>query len=61
MERKPEFQPDGSLRLMEQVKQVLRYYHYAYRTEQTSFDWIVRYSKFDESCGSLPKPLLASV
>ena len=31
MESKPKFRPDGSLRLMEQVRQVLRYYHYAYR------------------------------
>ena len=46
MESKPKSRPDGSLRLMEQVRQVLRYYHYAYRTEQTYCDWILRYVKF---------------
>lgn len=28
---------------MDQVRQVLRYHHYAYRTEQTYCDWIKRY------------------
>jgi integron integrase len=46
MEIKSKLKPDSSLRLMEQVKQVLRYYHYAYRTEQTYCDWILRYVKF---------------
>jgi integron integrase len=31
---------------MDQVKQVLRYHHYSYRTEQTYCDWILRYVKF---------------
>jgi hypothetical protein len=31
---------------MDQVRQVMRYHHYAYRTEQTYCDWIVRYIKF---------------
>ena len=31
---------------MDQVRQVMRYYHYAYRTEQTYCDWILRYVKF---------------
>jgi hypothetical protein len=30
------------------VRQVLRYHHYAYRTEQTYCDWVLRYIKFDE-------------
>jgi integron integrase len=47
MESKPKFKPDGRLRLMDQVRQVLRYYHYAYRTEQTYCDWILRYVKFN--------------
>jgi integron integrase len=46
MESKPKFKPDSSLRLMDQVKQVLRYHHYAYRTEQTYCNWILRYVKF---------------
>jgi len=46
MESKPKFRPDSKLRLMDQVRQVLRYYHYAYRTEQIYCDWILCYVKF---------------
>ena len=46
MENKSKFRPDSNLRLMDQVRQVLRYHHYAYRTERTYCDWIVRYIKF---------------
>ncbi|MFH1955256.1 MAG: hypothetical protein ABIL06_27020 [Pseudomonadota bacterium] len=35
MENSKKFRPDPKLRLMEQVRQVLRYHHYVYRTEQT--------------------------
>ena len=31
---------------MDQVRQVLRYHHYAYRTEQTYCDWITRYIRY---------------
>ena len=31
---------------MDQVRQVLRYHHYAYRTEQTYCDWIMRYIRY---------------
>lgn len=31
---------------MDQVRQVMRYHHYAYRTEKTYSDWILRYIKF---------------
>jgi hypothetical protein len=45
MENKPEFHPNPKLRLMDQVREVLRYRHYAYRTEQTycQCQWILRY------------------
>ena len=43
MEEKGEFRPDPSLKLMDQVKEVLRYHHYAFRTEQTYCAWIVRF------------------
>jgi len=46
MENKAKFRPDSGLKLMDQVRQVLRYHHYAYRTEQAYCDWIVRYIKF---------------
>ncbi len=37
------------MKLMVQVRQVLRYHLYAYRTEQTYCDWIVRFIKFHGS------------
>jgi len=46
---KPKFKPDPKLKLMDQVRQVLRYHHYAYRTEQTYCDWIVRFIKYHGS------------
>ncbi len=46
MEKDRKFRPDPRLKLMDQVRQVLRYHHYAYRTEQTYCDWIVRYVKY---------------
>jgi integron integrase len=46
MKDKPLFRPDPNLKLMEQVRQVLRYHHYAYRTEQTYCYWIVRYIRY---------------
>ena len=35
MESKAKFRPDPKLKLMDQVREVLRYNHYAFRTEQT--------------------------
>jgi integron integrase len=46
MENKRKFRADPQLKLMDQVREVLRYHHYAYRTEQTYCDWIVRYIKY---------------
>lgn len=46
MESNRKFKPNPKLKLMDQVRQVLRYHHYAYRTEQTYHDWILRYIKF---------------
>jgi integron integrase len=40
------FRPNPSLKLMDQVREVLRYYHYAYRTEQTYSHWILRYIRY---------------
>jgi len=40
---KPKFHPNPGLNLMDQVREVLRYHHYAYRTEQTYCTWILRY------------------
>lgn len=46
MENKPKFRPNPKLKLMEQVREVLRYHHYAYRTEQTYSQWILRFIHF---------------
>jgi integron integrase len=46
MESKPKFRPNQNLKLMDQVREVLRYHHYAYRTEQTYCQWILRYIKY---------------
>ncbi len=40
---KPKFHPNPKLKLMDQVREVLRYHHYSYRTEQTYCQWILRY------------------
>jgi integron integrase len=43
MENKQKFHPNPKLKLMDQAREVLRYHHYAYRTEQTYCQWILRY------------------
>jgi integrase len=42
----PQFKPNPDLKLMDQVREVLRYHHYAYRTEQSYCQWILRYIRF---------------
>src|SRR5687767_2806296 len=49
----PKFRPNPGLTLMDQVREVLRYYHYAYRTEQTSGHWLLRDL---HDCGGKPPP-----
>ena len=46
MESKKKFKPVPKLKLMDQVKQLMRYHHYVYRTEKTYSNWIVCYIKF---------------
>ena len=46
MENKPKFKPNPKLKLMDQIREVLRYHHYSYRAEQTYCDWIIRFIKF---------------
>ena len=43
MEKRPQFCPNRKLKLMDQVREVLRYHDYAYRAEQTYCQWILRY------------------
>ena len=44
------------MKLLDQVRQVLRYHHYAYRTEQTYCDWIIQYVKFHK-CRKPPREM----
>ncbi|MFC1461449.1 integron integrase, partial [Verrucomicrobiota bacterium] len=46
MESKKKFRPDPRKKLIEQVREVMRYHHYAFRTEQTYCYWIVKYIHF---------------
>jgi hypothetical protein len=43
---KQKSKPDPKLKLMDQVRQVLRYHHYSYSSERTYCEWIVRFIKF---------------
>ena len=43
MQSQYKFRPDSKAKLMDQVKEVLRYHHYAYRTDVTYCQWILRY------------------
>ncbi|MCF8130917.1 MAG: tyrosine-type recombinase/integrase [Deltaproteobacteria bacterium] len=55
MENSKKFRQDPDPRLMDQVRQVLRYHHYAYRTEQTYCGWITRYIRYHGSKTHLRK------
>ena len=46
MGNRPKFRPDPDAKLMDQVREVLRYHHYTYRTESTYCQWIFRYIRF---------------
>jgi len=50
MENKKKFIPDQNLKLLDQVREVLRYYHYALSTEKTYCQWVFRYIE------PVPKP-----
>ena len=41
-----DFKPTA-VRLMDQVREVLRFHHYAYSTEKSYVDWILRYIRFN--------------
>ena len=56
MENKRKFRPAQDLKLMDQVRQVLQYHHYAYRTEQTYCNWIEQYIRFHK-CNKHPREM----
>lgn len=39
-----------SARLMDQVREVLRFHHYAYNTEKSYVSWILQYIRFNDRC-----------
>ena len=34
-------------KLMDQIRETLRFYHYAYNTEKSYVEWILRYIRFN--------------
>lgn len=46
MENKAKFTPNRELKLLDQVRETLRYYHYAYSTEKAYCLWILRFICF---------------
>ena len=46
MEKEAKFIPDRELKLLDQVRETLRYCHYAFSTEKTYCQWILRYICF---------------
>lgn len=46
MDKPPRFRPNPDLKLMDQVREVLRYYNYAYKTEQVYCHWVLRYIRY---------------
>ena len=46
MEEKDAFRPTAD-RLMDQVRETLRFYHYAYNTEKSYTNWILKYIRFN--------------
>lgn len=46
MEKSAVFHPNPDFKLMDQVRETLRYFHYAYRTEQSYCQWILRYIRY---------------
>lgn len=46
------FVPNPKLKLLDQCREALRFWHYSYRTEQTYLEWIERYVRFCRGPGA---------
>lgn len=46
------FTPNPSLPLRQQLREVMRFFHYSPRTEETYWQWIVRYLRFHRQPGA---------
>jgi integron integrase len=50
------YRPNRSKKLQEQVHEVMRYFHYAWRTEQAYWHWIERFLRFHRRAGQWRRP-----
>lgn len=46
MDESVSFKPTA-IKLMDQVRETLRFYHYAYSTEKSYDDWILKFIRFN--------------
>lgn len=46
MDESVSFKPTA-IKLMDQVRETLRFYHYAYCTEKSNDDWILKFIRFN--------------
>lgn len=53
---RPKFQPDRSRKLRAQVHEVMRFFHYAERSEEAYWHWIERYLRFHRQGESWRRP-----
>ena len=47
MDESVAFRPTAT-RLMEQVRETLRFYHYAYNTDKSYVEWILKFIRFND-------------
>lgn len=53
---RPLFVPNRKLRLRQQVREVMRFFHYSSRTEETYWHWIERFLRFQRGRGVAEAP-----
>lgn len=46
VEKRPVLVPNPKARLLDQIREVMRFHHYSYRTEKTYSQWVRRYLAF---------------
>ena len=47
------FIPNPKLKLLDQLREVLRFKHYSIRTEEAYLNWVVRFLKFHRRAGAV--------
>ncbi len=53
---RPVFIPNPRLKLLDQCREALRFWHYSYRTEQTYLGWIERFIRYCRGTGAPGSP-----